>query len=572
MSREEIANVLDEIALLLELKGDNPFKIKAYKNGADTVRAYPDDIVELARTNQLNGIKGIGEALRDKLHELANTGILAFHQNLKAEFPASIFELFDLQGLGAKKIKTLYDTLHVSSIADLQSACEEGKVAELAGFGEKTQKKLLEAIAARKVHNGLFTRIQVDEIAGDFYERLQSDSAVHRVAICGSYRRGKEIIGDLDFLVATSEPSEITKYFTTFPHVKNILAVGDTKASVLLENGLQCDLRAVSTAQFPFALQYFTGSKEHNVALRALAQQKGYSLNEYGLDQYTGEIHDEAEIYQALGLDYIPPELRENQGEIDAASKHSLPRLIEKENLRGTFHNHTNASDGKNTLTEMLLAARELGLSYLGISDHSRSSPQANGLTADRLLKQIHEVKTHPLNDEFFRAFAGLEVDIHKDGSLDYDNSLLAQLDFAVASVHHAFTLSEDEMTARIIKAMENPHVTMIGHLTGRLLLKRDSYQVNHKKIIEAAAETRTIIELNCNPKRLDMDWRWWKLARDKGVLCSINPDAHATAQLQFLHYGILAARKGWLRREDVINTKSLAEISAFLATPKHLR
>jgi DNA polymerase (family 10) len=311
------------------------------------------------------------------------------------------------------------------------------------------------------------------------------------------------------------------------------------------------------------------------VAIRSLALKHGWSLNEYG---FTGEnppvVNEEADIYKALGLDFIPPALRENRGEIEAADAGTLPKLIEWENLRGTFHTHTTESDGKSTLAAMAAAAEELGLQYLGISDHSKSSPQANGLDQARLAAQIETIATwnREHGHEGFRLFAGSEVDILKDGSLDYDDELLAQLDFAVASVHNATTLSEDDMTRRIIRAMENPYITMLGHMTGRLLLRRDAYAVNHDKIIDAAAATRTVIELNCNPKRLDMDWRWWHRARDKGVLCSINPDAHSTNQLQFIKFGADVARKGWLRREDVITTKPLAEMIAWLRLPKSRR
>jgi len=398
------------------------------------------------------------------------------------------------------------------------------------------------------------------------------------VAACGSYRRGRETIGDIDLLVATPHPAVLTEYFSTLPGVKKILVHGETKISVLLDEGMQCDLRAVANAQFPFALQYFTGSKEHNVALRQLANDKGWSLNEYAFTATRDDaeaipaINEEADIYQALGLQCIPPEMRENLGEIEAARDNKLPRLIEIGNLRGTFYNHTTESDGRNTLEEMVEAAQDLGLQYLGIADHSKSSFQANGLDEKRLLRQVEKIRTLNGELEGFRIFAGSEVDILKDGALDFSDDVLSQLDYCVASVHNVMNLDEDTMTRRIIRAMENPHVTMLGHMTGRLLLKRDAYAVNHAKIIDAAAETRTIIELNCSPKRLDMDWRWWHRARDKGVLCSINPDAHSTAQLQYLHYGILQARKGWLRKEDVANTLSLETITEFLAKPKAQR
>ena len=578
MSREEICRILEEIALLLELKDENPFKIKAYRGGAETVSNYPDDIIQLARDQQLKGIKGIGEALQEKLHELVTTGKLEFYEKLRAEFPSTLFAIFDLQGLGPKKVKILHRDLGINSIEDLKKACTEGKIADLAGFGKKTQENILLSIAQREQSAGVFRLSAVASIVAHFTHLLREHPDVHQVSVCGSYRRGKETVGDLDFLVATSFPADLTKFFVTFPGIEQILAQGDTKVSVMLADGLQCDMRAVANTQFPFALQYFTGSKEHNVALRQLALQKGWSLNEYAFTQVRDDaeplpiVHEERDIYTALGLQFVPPELRENRGELEAASKQELPRLIELANLRGTFHNHTTESDGKNLLEEMAAAAMDAGLQYLGIADHSKSSFQANGLHEDRLLRQVEKIRA--LNVEYapFRLFAGSEVDILKDGTLDFSDEILAQLDYCVASVHASFTLSEEEMTARIIRAMENPHVTMIGHLTGRLLLKRNGYAVNHAKIIDAAAATRTIIELNCNPKRLDMDWRWWHRARDKGVLCSINPDAHHADQLQFLHYGAIQARKGWLRKEDVVNTMSLDKMAAFLATPKAQR
>lgn len=578
MSREEMVTILEEIALLLELKDENPFKVKAYRSGAETVRSYPDDIVALAAANQLQDIKGIGEALRDKLHEMATTGGLQFHANLRAEFPAGLFELFELKGLGAKKIKTLHRECGISSINDLKQACLANQIADKAGFGPKTQSNLLEAIAYRESNAGIFRLGTVSSTVEEFLHLLREHPDALRVSVCGSYRRAKETVHDIDLLVATAYPADLTAYFITFPGIQKVLAHGDTKASVLLDNGLQCDLRAVSNVQFPFALQYFSGSKEHNVALRQLALRKGWSLNEYDFTQVRDDaaplpiVHEEKDIYQALDLQYIEPELRENLGEIEAAQQGTLPRLVEWSNLRGTFHNHTTFSDGKNSLEEMADAAQELGLQYLGIADHSKSSFQANGLYEDRLLRKVARIRELNATSPSFHLFAGSEVDILKDGSLDFSDDILSQLDYSVASVHNSFTLSEEDMTNRIIRAMENEHVTMLGHLTGRLLLKREGYAVNHSKIIDCAAATRTVIELNCNPMRLDMDWRWWRRARDKGVLCSINPDAHHTDQLQFLHFGALQARKGWLRREDVINTFSLEKITAWLKLPKAQR
>lgn len=578
LTRDDLADVLDEIGLLMEIKGENPFKIRAYRNGAETVRQYDGDIVALAAANELDGIKGIGKALQEKLHELASTGTLEFHQNLRAEFPAGLFDLFTIQGLGPKKVRALYDKLGIDSVASLKAACEDGQVASLAGFGKKTVEKLLDAIALKEKFADFYRLGDVAPIAEHLREVLLQHPDTLRVEIAGSYRRGKEILHDLDFLVATAKPSAMTEYFTTIPEVESIIVCGDTKASIRLENGLQCDLRAVSNDQFPFALQYFSGSKEHNVALRSRALKYGWSLNEYGFtpkDKTTPAapaVKEEADIYRVLELERIPAELRENRGEIEAAEAGTLPRLIELDNLRGTFHNHTTESDGKSTLEEMAAEAIDLGMQYLGISDHSKGQFQANGLYPDRLLRQVAQIQKLNQQWDDFQLFTGTEVDILKDGSLDFDDSVLAQLDYCVASIHNSTQLSEKEMTNRIIRAMENPHVTMIGHLTGRLLLQRKSYELNIDKVIDCAARTGTIIELNCNPRRLDMDWRHWKKARDKGVMTSINPDAHHTAHLQFLALGVRVARKGWLRREDVLNTKTLAEVREWLALPKDQR
>lgn len=575
VTRERMAEVLEEIALLLEIQGENPFKVRAYRQGAEVVESYDGDIVALAVENKLTGIKGLGDALRDKLHELASTGELGFHKNLRAGYPDTFFELFEVEGLGPKKIAALHKELGVDSIAALRAACEAGTVAALSGFGAKTQTKILEAVKRSEQAAEAF-RLDVATIAAEeILAALREHPAVLLASVAGSMRRSKEVVRDLDFIVATSEPATLTKFFSTLPQAAEIIVLGDTKCSIRTAEGLQCDIRAVSNEQYPFALLYFTGSKEHNVAIRSRALKHGWSLNEYG---FTGEnppkVETEADIYKALGLDFVPPPLRENRGEIEAADAGILPRLLEWENLRGTFHSHTTESDGKSTLEAMAAAAQELGLQYLGISDHSKSSPQANGLSAERLATQIETIATwnRANASEHFRLFAGSEVDILKDGSLDFDDELLASLDFAVASVHNATTLTEEEMTKRIIRAMENPYITFIGHLTGRLLLRRDPYKVNHEKIIDAAAETRTVIEFNCNPKRFDMDWRWWHRARDKGVLCSINPDAHSVQQLQFLKLGADVARKGWLRREDVLNTRPLAEMETWLKLPKAKR
>src|SRR3982751_6402620 len=465
MTKEHIAGVLEKIATLLELKNENPFKIRAYTDAARAIETFGGNVSNFQDEEAVAKIPGIGKSLAQKIKELAETGSLEYFQQLSAEFPAGILELFSLSGLGAKKIKALYDKLDISSIEQLQKACEQGRLAELPGFGETTQQKLCEAIARRAAHAGSF---QFGQVAAEA-EGLRADLAAHdaalQVDVAGSYRRRKEIVHDLDLLVATSEPEAITKLFVSHPLVESVIAQGPTKSSVRLRSGIQCDLRVVTTAEYPFALNYFTGSKEHNVEVRSRALKRGWTLNEYRLgivadrtpQRGVPTIREEADLYRALDLDYIPPELRENCGEFEAAAAGKIPKLLEAENLRGTFHCHTTASDGRNSLEEMAAAAQELGLQYLGIADHSRSSIQARGLDEARLRFQLASIKK--LNREFenFRLFAGVECDILRDGSLDFPDEILSELDYVVASIHSAFTLSEAEMTKRIIRAMQNP-------------------------------------------------------------------------------------------------------------------
>lgn len=579
VSVDDIEHVLESISRLLELKGESPFKVRAYANAARILSGHGGDVTGMARRGELDQIDGIGEAIGAKVTELVTTGRLPYYESLRDAFPPEIFQLFELEGLGARKIKALHDKLAVHSIPRLERACNEGRVAALEGFGEKSQEKILRAIETWRRRIGKFRLGDIHAGAMRLRDWIRDHPDVHLAEVAGSLRRRKEVVHDVDIVAASSNPGPVLEAFTAFPDVSEVISHGKTKASVRLAGGLQCDLRVVRMAEFPFTLAYFTGSKEHNVALRGRALARGWSLNEYGFsltdDSGTASppppVNTEADIHAALGLAPIPPELRENRGEIEAAATDSLPRLIETENLRGTFHNHTNASDGKATLREMAEAARDLGLEYLGIADHSKSSVQAHGLDRGRLLDQIKQITD--LNEEFrddgFHVFTGVECDILGDGSLDLDEDTLSRLDYVVASVHSQFTQTESEMTNRLIRAIQSPHVTMLGHLSGRLLLTRDAYAVNHMAVIEAAAETGTIIELNANPRRLDMDWRWWRTARDKGVPCSINPDAHRPEGLQHLFFGVGAARKGWLRREDVINCQPLESVRMTLAAKR---
>ena len=581
MTRHEIAAALEEIGVLLELKGENPFKIRAYQTGARAIEAL-ENLDQLVAEGKLETIKGIGEALARKITELQTTGRLEFLEKLRAATAPGLVELLQVPGLGAKKVKALHERLGVNSAADLEKACAEGRVAALDGFGEKSQEKILAGIRNRAAYARRHLWWEAAAVAEPILQGLRALPPVRRAEHAGSLRRGLETVGDLDFLVAAEEWEPITAWFTARPEVKEVTARGETKTSVRLAGGLQADLRIVPPAQFVFALHHFTGSKDHNVQMRQRAQARGLSLSEWGLEPAEGEgtvkakaaarpappraIRSEADLFAALGLHAIPPELREGRGEIEAAEQGALPRLIEAADLRGAFHNHTTASDGHGTLAEMVAAAQARGWEYLGIADHSKASFQANGLDEARLRRQIAEIAALNRSGRFnVHVFAGAECDILPDGRLDFGEDLLRELDYVVVSVHSALTQGEAEMTARIVRAIEHPCTTMLGHLTGRLLLRREGYAVDVAKVLDAAAANGVAIELNANPQRLDMDWRHWRRAAELGVRCVINPDAHAVDGLDHVRAGINSARKGWLRREDVLNTRRLAAVKKYL-------
>ena len=569
MDKDKVAEILVEIGTLLELKGENPFKTRAYGNGARTIQGLTEPLDKLVAEKRLGEIKGIGEALEQKITELVETGKLKYYDELKASIPPGLIEMLEISGLGPKKIQAMQKKLGVDSIEKLEAACKAGKVAELDGFGEKTQANILEGIELKRTYASKHRLGDALAAAEPVLEHLREHPDVIRCSTAGSLRRFKEIIGDIDLLASSKKPADVIEFFVSQPGIVKILAKGETKASVILEGGIQCDLRVVSDAEFPFALAYFTGSKEHNIVMRQRAIQRGLRLNEYGLFKSNEETRDakllvkcadEAEIFTKLDLVFVPPELREDHGEFSAAEKNNLPKLIEWTQLKGALHNHSTWSDGKNTLEEIAACMEELGLEYWAITDHSKASFQANGLDAKRLREQISEIKK--LNEKIaargseFRLLTGSEVDILKDG-LDFDDDVLAELDVVVASLHVAGS-NETENTKRLIRAAENPFVHMLGHLTGRLLLEREAYPLNVHAVIDACAETGTWIELNCNPWRFDLDWRHWFYAKSKGVKCVINPDAHRNAHAGFLRLGAGLARKGWLEQNDVINTLKL--------------
>ncbi len=618
MTKNEIADVLSDIGTLLELKGENPFKVRAYQAGARTLEAIEEaELARLIEKGELQTMKGIGEALGLKIAELHRTGRLEFFEKLKASVEPGLVEMLQIPGLGPKKIRALRDKLWIVDIAGLTQACLDGRVAELDGFGAKTQEKILAGIRNREAYGRRHLWWDAAEVAAGIVAGLRRLQQVQRVEAAGSLRRGMETVGDLDFIVAASEVGPVVEWFVSMPGVNEVTARGETKASVRFDSGLQADLRLVPSDQFVFALHHFTGSKDHNVQMRQRALARGLSLSEWGLfpadekhgpsegQRGSGErmtedggqraedtglraddgglrtegggqsagggqrpvlVQTEAELFAKLGLHYIPPELREGLGEIEAAEKGELPRLVEHADLRGAFHNHTTASDGRNTLAEMAAAADALGWEYLGIADHSKTSVVANGLNEERLLRQVAEIRALNASKRFkAHLFAGVECDILPDGTLDFDEPLLRQLDYIVASVHSLFSQDEATMTKRIIRAIEHPCTVMLGHVTGRLLLRREAYRVDVAKVIDAALANGVIIEINAHPNRLDLDWRHWRKAAERGLLCSINPDAHDTSGLGHVRAGINVARKGWLRREQILNTWPLAQVGEWM-------
>ncbi|MCI0740209.1 MAG: DNA polymerase/3'-5' exonuclease PolX [Gemmataceae bacterium] len=579
MDKHEVAAVLEEIATLLELQGENPFRCNAYSRAARAIGQLETSIGDVVAAGQLQEIPGIGETLRDKITTLVTTGHLPFYEDLKSKTPPGLLGMLRLPSVGPKKVKLLYDQLGIDSLEKLKAACEKGDIAGLKGFGQKTQDKILEGIA---FIGQMGERVRLDQallIAEQVLALLKKSPRIQRIALCGSVRRRRETIKDIDILVSSDAPGPIMDAFVKMPLVQKVVGHGETKSSVIVAAVdysntrvmMNADLRVVTDEQYPFALNYFTGSKEHNVAMRQRAIQYGLKLNEYELAGAKKPIRckEEADLYKALDLDYVAPELRENTGEIAAAEGHQLPNLVENDDIHGVFHCHTNWSDGADTLEKMAEAARALGYQYLGIADHSQSLTVANGLTPARVKQQHKEIDA--LNAKFknFRLFKGIECDILADGKMDYSDEILSSFDYVVASVYSHFNQPEAEMTQRILKAIAHPRVTMLGHATGRLLLRRDGYKVDLEAILQAAAKHGTMVEINANPYRLDLDWIHCKRAKALGVKLVINPDAHATAEIAFTRYGVDVARRGWLEKKDVFNSGTLAQVKKVLEESK---
>lgn len=572
METARVARILDEMGTLLEVRGENPFRCRAYHNAAQTLKELPSDLSEMIADGSLAKVPGIGETILGKITQLVTTGNLEAYEKLRQETPPGLVALLRVPGLGPKKIKALHDELKIESLADLRTAAEANKIAALKGFGAKAEAKILEGISFIESVGDRVLLSTARRLVAPVFEAVRQHPLVRRAEICGSLRRWKETIGDLDILFSADDPIPVLDAFVRLPQVAAVLAHGPTKASIRLSDGVQCDLRGVTDAQYPFALHYFTGSKEHNIAMRRRAIARGYKLSEYGLEGADGLLAcaTEADVFAALGLHEIPPELREDIGELDLAAAGPLPRLVELGDLTGTFHCHTDWSDGGATLEEMAEAAMQSGLSYLGIADHSRSAGYAGGLSVDRVRAQWEAIDA--LNGKYagrFRLFKGTECDILPDGSLDYPDDLLAGFDYVVASVHSSFGLPRDAMTARIVRAVSHPKVTMLGHPTGRLLLARDGYAVDLDAVIDAAAAAGTMIEINANPHRLDLDATHCRKAKAKGITIVINPDAHSTGGFGDLIFGVEQARRAGLEPGDLLNTLPVEQVAERLQTSR---
>ena len=561
LDNRAVARVLTEIADLLELKGENPFKVRAYRNGADVVAHAAEAALGLDEAG-LRAWTGIGKDLATRIRDIAATGTCEIRQELLKEFPETLLEVLCLQGVGPKTVALLYRELHITSLDDLSQAAKAGRVRGIKGMGAKKEDLILKAIEEHQRHAGRHLLAKATEVADALVAYLASHAPAATIVTVGSVRRGAETSGDLD-LLATGAGASLADAFVTYPPVERVLGHGPTKASVLLRGGYQADLRIVLPEQRGAAMQYFTGAKAHNIALRDRALARGWKLNEYGLfdahDQAIAGANEEG-IYEALDLAWIPPELRENRGELAAAEGATLPVLVTQADLKGDVHMHTTESDGRESLESMVAAAQARGLQYIAITDHTQSLAMTNGLDEERTYAAAEHIRAYSTTLMGFTVLAGIECDILADGTLDLADDCLASLDLVVASVHSAMQQGEAEMTVRVIKAIEHPSVDIIGHLTGRMLLRREPSRVNVEKVIDAAAANGVAIEINSQPHRLDLSDSHARLARDRGVKIVINSDAHEIAALGYTRWGVLTARRAWLGPADVLNTLPVAQ------------
>mgnify|MGYP001574218431 FL=1 len=574
MLNKEVSRRLFEIARMLELAEENRFKIRAFENAAHTFSEITDDIAVLDQKDALTSLPGIGKGIAEKVHEYIHTGKIKEHETLAARFPAGLLEVMNLSGLGPKRTLFLFKQMGVSSIQQVREAAEKGKLRGLEGFGAKLEENILKGISLRDEFSKRILLADALRLAKHVVDELKGRCrSIEEITTAGSLRRWKETIGDVDILCASKKPEEVMEYFVQMKEVRQMLARGETKSSVIFDDGMQCDLRVVKPESFGAALLYFTGSKEHNVALRELALKKGFTINEYGLYPLTNKkkaaaSRTEKEIYAKLGLEYIPPELRENRGEIDAAARKKLPKLVEEDDVRGDFHNHTRLSDGNNTLDEMAFRAKEKGWEWFVSADHSESLKVAHGLDRKTLFAKKSEITKMNKNSRGFKVLLGSEVDILADGQMDYSDDILKEIDFVTASVHTGFKQNEEQITHRIVSAMKNPHVDIIGHLTGRLINSREAYAVNFAQVFENARATGTALEINGQPQRLDLYDTHAKTAGEMGIYLTLTTDAHSAAQLDNMTFAVASARRAWLTRGQILNCLELDELLKWKGTP----
>jgi len=573
----DITTIFTEIADLLEIQGANPFRIRAYRNAARILGDLPQEARLLAERghenllfrhrDDLTRLPGIGADLANKINEIVTTGRCSLLERLHRELPPAITELLKIPGLGPKRVKALYHDLDVQTVEQLHRAARDGRIRALPGFGEKTEQNILQAVEAHASQNRRFKLATAAQYAEALRAFLQAVPGVQQVVVAGSFRRMRETVGDLDILVTAAPDSPVMQRFTAYDEVAEVFSAGETRASILLKCGMQVDLRVVAQQSYGAALHYFTGSKAHNIAIRRIAQQHGLKVNEYGVFRGAQRIAGESEdsVYRAVGLPYIPPELREDRGEIEAAHAGRLPQLVELADLRGDLHAHTRATDGHDSLRDMALAAKALGLEYLAITEHSRRLTVAHGLDPVQLARQCDEIDRINAQLNGITLLKGIEVDILEDGSLDLPDTVLARLDLVVGAVHSRFDLSRAKQTERILRAMDHPHFTLLAHPSGRLIEKREPYDVDMLHIIRHARSRGCFLELNAHPERLDLLDSHCQSAKEEGVLVSINSDAHSTFDFSNLRYGVGQARRGWLEKTDVLNTRPLAALRKLL-------
>lgn len=565
---KEIINKLNELADMLDIKGENEFRVRAYRNAARSLSGYTRNISEMVNKNEdVSSIPGIGKSMSDKIVEIVKTGKLAQLQKLRKEIPKSLVEIMKLEQLGPQRTKILNDTMDIRSIEELEKAAKAGKLEKVKGFGKKTTEKILEEIETWQLKGGSqrIKRTEAELLSNPMLKYLEGK--VEKLTVAGSFRRKKETVRDIDIVAFSSSPRQTMKAFTGYDEVEQIIAKGETRASVKLRTGLQVDLRIVEKEAFGAALMYFTGSKEHTVALRTMAQERGLKLNEYGISKNGNILASETEqqVYKSLELKYIEPELRENKGEIEAALDNKLPRLVSRNDIRGDLHSHTTETDGTNTLEEMADAARELGYEYLAVTDHSKKVTIARGLNVQRLAKQMAAIDDLNKKLKNFKILKAVEVDILEDGSLDLPDSILKELDLVVCSVHYYRKLSRKKQTQRILRAMQNPYFNVLAHPTGRMIGIRDELDVDMEKIMKEAKNYGCFLEINANPDRLDLNDDYAHMAKELGVKISIATDAHSVNSLQNIEFGVAQARRGWLEKDDIINTRSLRELKELL-------